>query len=104
MMMMFIQTKTTENGERRTKKGNREWRDNRKRRATAGGGSKIRSQVKRLKHVGAQRGTARKIPRETMAFTQNNRDDDDNDVQYYIGERLKLEGETTENRSVCTKE
>ena len=25
-------------------------------------------------------------------------------VYYYIGERLKLEGETTENRSVCTKE
>ena len=28
---------------------------------------------------------------------------DDDDVYYYIGERLKLEGET-ENRGVCTKE
>ena len=27
----------------------------------------------------------------------------DEDVHYYIGERLKLEGET-ENMSVCTKE
>ena len=28
---------------------------------------------------------------------------DDDDVYYYIGERLKLEGET-ENMGVCTKE
>ena len=40
--------------------------------------------------------------RERRWFVSKKSDDDD-DVCYYIGERLKLEGET-ENRGVCTKE
>ena len=78
---------------------NREWR------ATSDGGSKIRSQVKRLKHLGARRGTAGCLcrkPVRTQGSGLSTRDDDD-DVYYYIRWRLKLEGET-ENMGVCPKE
>ena len=43
----------------------------------------------------------RKDVKRPRAPANSERDDDD--VYYYIGERLKLEGET-ENRGVCTKE